>query len=436
MTRALDHLGTTRETSPAVAAPWSRARLMGTLFAAQVCGSAGHSIGMAVGGIMAAEITGTNAWTGVPVAVGALGTALASWPLAAFMARAGRRPGLALGYGLAVAGAALGMGGVLLRSFPLLLLGMGLFGIANTSNLLARYAAADVSPGARRGQAMGLIIWGSTAGSIIGPNLMGLAVEVGRPLGLSSVASAFLISLAGYSAASLAVAILLRPDPLTIARQIALREPAARRGETARSLGAILRDPRVRVSLGTLMASQLVMIGTTSTSPVHLHDHGHHVHTIGLAVSIHLAGMYIASPLSGWLSDRFKRLPTIGLGGLVLVAALAVAGLAPGHDSGLIMLGLFLNGVGWNLAFVAGSALLTDALSPAERTSIQGMADLIMGLMGALGSAAGGLVLGRWGFPALNLLGALIVAGSLVAAWAWRPARATPPPSDARPSTL
>jgi predicted MFS family arabinose efflux permease len=57
-------------------------------------------------------------------------------------------------------------------------------------------------------------------------------------------------------------------------------------------------------------------------------------------------------------------------------------------------------------------------------------------LMGALGSAAGGLVLGRWGFPALNLLGALIVAGSLVAAWAWRPARATPPPSDARPSTL
>src|SRR5262249_25841293 len=153
----------------------------------------------------------------------------------------------------------------------------------------------------------------------------------------------------------------------------------------------------------------LVLIGTTSTSPVHLHDHGHHVHTIGLAVAIHLGGMYIASPLSGWLSDRFGRLPVIALGSLVLIGAVTLAGLAPGHAGGLIMLGLFLNGIGWNLAFVSGSALLTDALSQAERTSTQGMADLATGLMGALGSAVGGLVLGAWGFPTLNALGALSV---------------------------
>jgi MFS family permease len=85
------------------------------------------------------------------------------------------------------------------------------------------------------------------------------------------------------------------------------------------------------------------------------------------------------------------------------------------------MLGLFLNGVGRNLSFVAGSALLTDALSPAERTSTQGMADLIMGLMGALGSALGGLILGAWGFLALNALGALIVVAFLTAVWILRP---------------
>ena len=32
-----------------------------------------------------------------------------------------------------------------------------------------------------------------------------------------------------------------------------------------------------------------------------------------------------------------------------------------------LMFALFLNGVGWNMAFVAGSALLTDALAPNER---------------------------------------------------------------------
>ena len=64
----------------------------------------------------------------------------------------------------------------------------------------------------------------------------------------------------------------------------------------------------------TLMVSQLVMIGTTSTSTLYLHDHGHPVGTIGLAASLHLGGMYVSSPLSGWLSDRFGRLPTIGAG--------------------------------------------------------------------------------------------------------------------------
>src|SRR5919109_2447214 len=172
------------------------------------------------------------------------------------------------------------------------------------------------------------------------------------------------------------------------------------------------------------MLSQLVMIGTTSTSPVYLHDHGHSVGTIGLAVSMHLGGMYVASPLSGWLCDRFGRVPMIGAGGVVLLLALAVAGLAPGSESGLVMLGLFLNGVGWNLAFVAASALLTDALSPDERTSIQGLADLTMGLMGAVGSALGGVVLGAWGFGMLNLLGAMMLLVPLFASWLQRQALA------------
>jgi MFS family permease len=412
---------------PAVLADgWSRARLLCVLLAAQVCGSTGHSMAMAVGGIMAAEITGTNAWIGIPIAVGALGTALASWPLARLMARFGRRPGLALGYGLAVLGAQLGMVGALLKSFPLLLFGMALFGIANTSNLLARYAAADVSAGPERGRAMGLIVWGSAAGSIIGPNLMGLAASVGRPLGLTSASSAFLISVTGYGLATILIEALLRPDPLWIARRMEARATLSRVRDRTRSIREILSDPAVRIALATLTMSQLVMIGTTSTSPVYLRDSGHSVHTIGLAVSMHLGGMYISSPLSGWLSDRFGRLPIIGLGALVMVAAVALAGLVPGSERGLVILGLFLNGIGWNLAFVAGSALLTDALSSGERTSIQGMADLIMGLMGAIGSAVGGFVLGTWGFYPLNALGAACVVGPLIGVWLLRPRTLSP----------
>jgi MFS family permease len=392
-----------------------RGKLMAALFVAQVCGSTGHSIGLAVGSIVAAGITGTNTWSGLPIAVGALGTALASWPLARLMNRSGRRPGLALGYGLAVIGSLLAMMGVAVGSFWLLLGGMALFGIASTSNLLARYAAADVTSPAERGRAMGLIVWGSTVGSIIGPNLMAPALRLGALLGISSVASAFLISVGSYALASLVIELGLKPDPLAIARHSQAIADAGRPAGPARRLGAILGDVRVQIALATLSISQFVMISTTSTSPLYLHDQGHHVQTIGLAVSFHLAGMYVTSPLSGWLCDRFGRLLMIGLGAMILIVAVLLAGLAPGTDRVLVILALFLNGVGWNLAFVAGSALLTDALTPAERPSIQGLADLFMGLMGALGSAAGGMILGVWGFAILNAVGGALALGPLAA---------------------
>ena len=393
----------------------TRGKLMTTLFVAQVCGSTGHSIGMAIGSIVAAGITGTNTWSGLPIAVGALGTALASWPLARLMDRSGRRPGLALGYGLAVIGSLLAMAGVAGGSFWLLLGGMALFGIASTANLLARYAAADVTPPAQRGRAMGLIVWGSTIGSLIGPNLMAPALRLGALVGVSSVASAFLISVGSYALASLLIELCLRPDPLAIARHSQRIADAGRPAATARRLRAILGDVRVQVALATLSISQFVMISTTSTSPLYLHDQGHHVGTIGLAVSFHLAGMYVTSPLSGWLCDRFGRLLMIGIGAAILIAAVMLAGLAPGTNRALVILALFLNGVGWNLAFVAGSALLTDALTPTERPSIQGVADLFMGLMGALGSAAGGMILGVWGFAILNAVGGALALGPLAA---------------------
>ena len=74
---------------------------------------------------------------------------------------------------------------------------------------------------------------------------------------------------------------------------------------------------------------------------------------------------------------------------------------------------------------MAGSALLTDALAPAERASVQGLADLFMGLMGAIGSAAGGMILGLWGFAILNAVGAVLVLGPLAVTWLRRPGLAS-----------
>ena len=262
----------------------------------------------------------------------------------------------------------LGLLGVAVRHFPLMLAGMALFGIASTSNLLARYAAADVSRPERRGRAMGIIVGGSALGSIIGPNLMAPALALGAHLGVPDTASPFLVSVAGYGVAAVLTFLFLRPDPLALARQPPRRPRRTRAGPPASPARSARSSPTCacRSRSPRLSISQFVMISTTSTSPLYLHDQGHTVGTIGVAVSLHLAGMYVASPLSGWLSDRFGRMPVIASGALMLIFAVALAGLAPGQAGATIILGLFLNGVGWNLAFVSGSALLTDALSPAS----------------------------------------------------------------------
>jgi MFS family permease len=426
--------------------------LLGTLFAAEVAGSTGHSISLAVGSIVAADITGSNTWSGLPVGIAALGAALASVFLSRVMARRGRRPGLALGYQLAVLGSCLGMAGAIGRSFPLLLFGMFLFGIGNASNLLSRFAAADVSPVQQRGRSIGLIVGGATLGAILGPNLLAYAARIAEVAGLPLSGSAFLVGIVGFGVAAVLVDLLLRPDPLTVAAQLNASTGGAspaptgfvgaglappNRRPSGRPLRAILKVPRVRIAVGALMTSQLVMIGTTSTAAVYLHDQGHGVDIIGLATAFHLGGMYATSPIAGWLCDRIGRVTVILLGTVLLIGAIIFAAVTPGTDGVLVSTALLLNGVGWNFAFVGGSTLLTDALEPEERTSTQGLADLATGLMGALGSTLGGVILQSWGFPVLNGIGLVLVLGPLALGWLSRAAlaaRSLDPAEAAAPS--
>jgi MFS family permease len=100
--------------------------------------------------------------------------------------------------------------------------------------------------------------------------------------------------------------------------------------------------------------------------------------------------MYLPSPLSGSLADRYGRLPVLAAGGATLIAAGVCSALAPGDQTPFVAAALILLGIGWNLGLVGGSALITDAVAPERRPQTQGAADLVMGLTGALGSLTAG----------------------------------------------
>jgi len=126
--------------------------------------------------------------------------------------------------------------------------------------------------------------------------------------------------------------------------------------------------------------------------------------------------MYLPSPVSGWLADRYGRLPVIAGGGLALLAAGVLAALAPGNNTPLTGLALALLGVGWNLGLVGGSALLTDAIAPERRAQTQGAADLVMGLTAISGNLVAGPLFHAGAFGVLGAGAAAIGAALIVLA--------------------
>jgi MFS family permease len=380
-----------------------RRRMVWTLFAVSALGSTGYIAAVTVGTLVAADLVGSASLSGIPAASAVLGTALAASLLSSLMLRVGRRPGLLGGLLVGVVGAGTAIVAVLVSSFPLLLVGSGLTGFANGSGNLGRYVAADLVPPGRRASAIGTVVWGSTIGAVTGPNLVAPAGELAASAGLPELVGAYVLTFGFIGLAWLLAFALLRPEPYALADPSAL---AMHDGPTpAPGALAILRRPAVVVALAALVMSQVVMVLIMTMTPIHLTEHGHGLETVGFVLSAHTFGMFALSPVSGRLTDRFGSPVIIAAGAGTLALAALLAAVAPPDGGLLLTLALFLLGYGWNLGFVAGSALLTRGLALGERTRIQGIADGLTWGSAAVAGVASGLVVAGYSYTVLGVLG-------------------------------
>jgi MFS family permease len=379
-------------------------RTMRVLVVAQLLGALGLAAGGTAGALLAERLTGNPAAAGLPLSMLVLGSGVGAVAAARIMRDRGRRAGLAAAYLAGAVGAALVVAAAAWRSWPLLLAGSLLLGGGNAAVMLARYAAADLA--SRRGRAISTVVTAASVGAIAGPNLLGPAGVLARGVGLPAPTGLFLLAVPAFLGAALVLVAFLRPDPLQVARSQALsaEEPAAADGRG--ELAALLGDRQVRLSLLVLAVANLAMVGVMAVAPVHLHDHGAGMGTIGLMIGAHIAAMYLPSPVTGWLSDRIGAREVATVGALLLLAAGAVAAMAGAGRPG-IMGALLLLGVGWNAGLIGGSALLRNAqVSPSLRTRAEGLGELGMGAAAAVGGSGAGLLLAGGGFGLLGLVAA------------------------------
>lgn len=388
------------------------------LLLSQSLSSAGFIAAFTVNALVAVELTGRTAMAGVPGALYVLGQACGAMVWGFSMEWIGRRRSLALGQVLGVLGSALAMGAVVNRAFLVFLLALILVGMARSAVDLGRFAAAEVHQPAQRGRAISRVVLGSTVGAIFGPLLVGPTGRWAMEAGFSELAGPYGVGFVGLTVAALLISAGLRPDPREIGRELVRLRPESAPLQATRSLGEILRQPGVVVAVVSMVFAQLVMIVPMSITSVHMKAHQHPLTAVSLVISAHTLGMYAFSVLSGRMTDRWGRGPVIILGSGVLLLACLLA--APSVHLLPLMAALFLLGVGWNLAYVAGSTLLADQLSPRERGKTQGVNDLLLNLASATSQVVSGMVYARGGFGIMGLAAAAAAAVPLTLTLWWQ----------------
>ncbi|MEU6543492.1 MFS transporter [Streptomyces sp. NPDC046859] len=386
-----------------------RRRTSAVLIATQILGGLGVATGIALAAVLAKEVSGTESLSGLAPTATVAGTAVLSMPLAALMTARGRRPGLVLAYLIGALGAGVSVVAARAGSFPLLLCGLAAFGAASSANLQARFAAADLAEPEQRARAISMVVWATTIGAVIGPNIAAPAGRSVTGLGIPAAAGPFLWAAGIFLLSAVVVAVLLRPDPLLTARALAPAEERTPAGRSLRAgVAAVAASPRARLAVVAVAVAHTAMVSVMSMTPVDLEHHGAGIELIGLVISGHIAGMYAFAPLMGRLSDRLGRLSGIGLAVGLLACAVFLAGTAGGRH-GQTAAGLFVLGLGWSAALVSGSALFTDSVPQAARAAAQGLSDLVMNASAGVGGAAAGLVVATAGYAWLNFLAACLL---------------------------
>jgi len=405
--------------NPAI--PALQRRVLRTLVLGQLLSGFGVGVVVSIGALLAEKLSGTPAWAGAGATFSTLGTAVWAFPLARLASNRGRRVALVTGSSIAIAGALLSVLAGILGWFPLLLVGFFGLGAASAIGLQARFAATDLPSLRHSGRDIAIVVWGTTIGAVIGPNLFEPGEALGNLLHLPHLTGPFLITVMAQIAGSTAFFIGLRPDPLLTARSLDSSKTGLRpKVSLPAAFGILGKNPKARFAILAIALSHMVMVAVMSMTTVHMKGMGFDLVIVGFTISLHVAGMYALSPVFGWLADRWGRVPLIIISQLMLGASLMFTWFGD-MDRFSLSIGLLLLGLGWSAGTVSGSALLTDSVSGDEKPNVQGLSDALQSLSGAGGGAIAGVILASVTYAGLSAVALIPVA--IVLAFALRQLR-------------
>ncbi|PZS25032.1 MAG: MFS transporter [Pseudonocardiales bacterium] len=382
-----------------------------TLWAASLLGGLGQSLAGSAGALLAEQIAGSDVAAGLPQTLLVLGSAISALVLSRMTIRRGRGVALSAGAATAALGSVLVVVAAWAASLPAVLVGSLLLGAGNTAVMLGRYAAADLAPESSRARAMASVLVATTVGAVAGPNLLAPTSALAAATGLPGLAGPYVVAAAAFVAAAGVLRAGWRPSRDASGTAYELENPPP-------NISSPTWSSRAVAGLAVLGTANLVMVGVMTMAPVQLHQAGTGLGVIGLVISLHIAGMFAPSPISGRLTDRMGAARAAALAATILV--IACSGAAEAHSAATMTVAMVLLGVGWNLSLLSGSALLTGDVAPRQRPIREGWGESGMGVAAAGGGVASGVVMAGGGYSMLAAMGAAIACIVFPLAWVGR----------------
>ena len=343
-------------------------------------------------------------WATLPIALMALGSALAT-PLVARLQRSqGRQRGFQAGLLSGIAAFAICALAVEHSSFALFCFGATLVGFYGASGSLYRFAAAELVPVPLRERALSLVLVGGLIGAFLGPSL----AEFSRDLLPLPFAGAY---------AALSVVSLLSLAGFGLIRFPAMVAPQGK--AQGRSFAQLAKQPAFIVAiLGAALGFGVMNFLMTAT-PIAMQQHHHAFHDSAQVLKWHVIAMFAPGLFSGRLIQRFGPLPIMAAGLILNVACVAVA--LSGVELMQFTSALIVLGLGWNFLYTGASALLLTTYLPQEKTRAQAAMDFCV--FGVL--TVSGLII-RHGLRRGSSVGRLVssrrtdIVLRLARAWLWR----------------
>ena len=360
-----------------------------------------------LGALMVVRLHGSASLAGIGGSILGASRFAIAYPTGKLTDAYGRRLGMVLSLLLSLAGGVLLGASVALSSFPVFLVGMAILGLGTGAGRQLRVAAVDMYPPDRRAEGLGYVLTANIIGAVVAPTIVWGADLLEDLTGADSIGMSWYL-MQVVLAPALVFALLVRPDPKSIASNLAHYWPSYQAAptighSTSATLSTFLRHRPNQAAYACYAAAQGTMSLMMVMTPLVMSESGHSVPSISLTVAIHALGMFAFSLPLGRLVDRVGRKPLFVVG-LAIEAAGSI--LVPTTASYLVItLGLFLVGIGWSAVNVSATVLLADTTSPEERGRAIGASDAFAGVFAIVMPLIGGFVVDMSGLMAIGLIG-------------------------------